>query len=634
MDDKEAKLDQLAWLCLTKPESIKLDDIGLTPEDMVSECQMMDGTPFFVDPERAKARALQYLQVVVIEPKLQAPAELFEGLFLCQAASGAGRGDKLPAVALARLHNNGIVDVAQLAIDAVGDGNGHPYRIGRVVADVIPLLDALDIPNVLMMVLLLEARGFLAPAIEDWMKRHPAEIEHVLEGCLAAPHLTLAPLLRTSFIVGVQNDRESWLARVHALVGTPDPLVALPALEALGFIDWSDIDATEIDRAVGVIRDKLQAGDGALRNTAARAGLYLVGTAPDRHTLIDEIAALEGIDVVQIIGDHLAYGPNELRAQSWCLDKIDLLAAKGVQESGAGHGIDHILAKEYSSRNKSRVLAWLETWARTNAERAPSVPGEFPQLFAQIVSDGEALGDLLVAWLMADAIGYQRMARKILDELSLSEVRGTAFSVSALDTLSAGGLLHLARRTLANVVRDHQRVSLAWSMTRTRDAEARVFALVFEVMSRHIGYDYPVATREHLEPLVATGAEDAQTRLAQQILEAMSAYYEPLKALPLVEELRPSSEQKIRFEKERARLMNEAFEEASKDSFFRKVATSIPLKAGRSMFFMRDGEVGGTTPMMSASHSVAVPRSESIDKVGSDMQRRQFILGKLKDGQA
>ncbi|KQR12858.1 MULTISPECIES: hypothetical protein [Xanthomonas] len=634
MDDKEAKLDQLAWLCLTKPESIKLDDIGLTPEDLVNECQMIDGTPSFVDPEKARARAVGYLQAAVIEPKLQAPAEMFDGLLRCQTASGAGRGDNLPAVALAELHNNGSVDVAQLGIDAFGGGDGHPYRIGRLVADVIPLLDALDIPNVLILVRLLEAKGFLAPAIGNWMKSHPAEIEHVFEGCLAALHLTLVPLLRTSLTVGVQNDKEPWLARVHTLVSAPDPLVALPALEALGFIDWSDIDAAEIDRAVEVIREKLQAGDEAVRNTAARAGLYLVDTAPDRHALIDEIAALEGLDVVQMIGDHLAYGANEPRAQPWYLDKIDLLAAKTGQESGAGHGIDHILAQEYTSGNKSRVLAWVETWARTNAERAPSVPGEFPQLFAQIVSDGEALGALLVAWLIADAIGYQRMARKILDELSLREVRGTAFSVSALDALSAAGLLHLARRTLANVVCDHQRVSLVWSMIRTHDAETRVFTLVFEVMARFIGYDYPVATREHLELLVATGAGDAQTRLAQQILEAMRAYYDPLKGLPVVEELRPSSEQEIRFEKERGRLMNEALEEASKHSFFREVATSIPLKAGRSMFLMRDGEVGETTPMMSASHSVAVPRSEAIDKVGSDMQRRRFILGKLEDDRA
>lgn len=634
MGDKEAKLDQLAWLFLTKPESIKLDDIGLTPEDLVNECQMIGGTPSFVDPEKTRARAIKHLQAAVIGPKLQAPAEMFDGLLRCQTTSGAGHGDELPGVALAQLHNNGSVEVAQLGIDALDGGDGHPYRIGRVVAEVIPLLDALDIPNVLMLVRLLEAKGFLAPAIGDWMKRHPAEIEHVLEGCLAVPDSALAPLLRISLIVGVQNDKEPWLARVHTLVSAPDPLVALPALEALGFIDWSDIDAAEIDRAVAVIRDKLQADDANVCNTAARAGLYLVSTAPDRHALIDEIVALEGPHIGQLVGDQLAYGAERLRAQPWYLEKVDLLAAKAGQDSGAGHGTDHILTQEYTSGNKARCLAWLGTWARTNAERAPSLPGEFPQLFAEIAKDGEAIGTLLIAWLMADDNGYQRMARKILDELSLREVRDIAFPVSALDALTSGGLLHLVRRTLANVVRDHQRVSLVWSMTRTHDAEARVFPLAFEVMAKFVGHDYPVATREHLEPLVATGEGDAQTRLAQQILEAMRAYYDPLKALPVVEELRPSSEQKTRFEKERGRLMNEAFEEASKDSFFRQVATSIPLKAGRSMFFMRDGEVGETTPMMSASHSVAVPRSETIDKVGSDMQRRQFILGKQEDDRA
>ena len=82
MDDREAKLDQLAWLCLTQPESIKLDDIGLTPEDLVSECQMIGGTPSFVDPEKARVRAIKHLQAAVSEKQLQAPAEMFDGHWL------------------------------------------------------------------------------------------------------------------------------------------------------------------------------------------------------------------------------------------------------------------------------------------------------------------------------------------------------------------------------------------------------------------------------------------------------------------------------------------------------------------------------------------------------------------------
>ena len=75
-------------------------------------------------------------------------------------------------------------------------------------------------------------------------------------------------------------------------------------------------------------------------------------------------------------------------------------------------------------------------------------------------------------------------------------------------------------------------------------------------------------------------------------------------------------------------LSNKAFEEASKNSIIRQIATTIHLKAGRSSFSMRGGEVGEKMHMSSMSHFMSLPRSESIDKVGSDLQRLHFNLDK------
>lgn len=305
-----------------------------------------------------------------------------------------------------------------------------------------------------------------------------------------------------------------------------------------------------------------------------------------------------------------------------------MLAAKAGQGEGAYHGLDHILTALYKSSEKSTCLQWMDTWAAANADKAPSLPERFPELFEALAQDDEDLGVLLVRWLTHDEVGIVKMARNVLDELGLRDRGGLAFPASVLDGMSPSSLLHLVRRVLANVLREEQRISLIWSLTRTDSAETRTYPLVRDAMANFVGYDYPTATREHLEAVLAKEDVAPAGKLAHQILEAMKKYYDTLDGLPTIEELRPLSEHRHRFAKEHHRLMNMAFEEASKNSIFRQIATTIHLKAGRSSFSMRDGEVGEKMHMSSASHSMSLPRSESIDKVGSDLQRLHSNLDK------
>ncbi|NHF68430.1 hypothetical protein [Xanthomonas hortorum] len=627
MDEYESKLDKLAWLSLTKPGAVTLEDLGLTPDDLSAACELVEGRPLFSDPEEAKARAVRHLQTAIIAPLVHAPPELFQELQQCRTEPGSARKANLPGRALAQLHNAGEIDALRLAIEAVQAGTSK-LGVVWVLSESLPLFDDIDIRNLLVLIGLLGAQGFVHGAAGEWMKLHPAAIERVVEACVAVPGPTLAPLLRVALIHGVGADRAPGLARIHALTGEPNQLVSMPAIEAIGYLDWSGADSADIDKAVEVIRAGLRSDDKALRATAAKSGLQLVNTATDRHALIDEIAKLDEPYVAGLVGDHLAFSAEHLSVQSWYQDKIDLLAAKTAQDMSSSHGLDHILARQYQSPEKARCLAWLEAWALANADSAPSLSEAFHEFFQSLVQDLEELGALLARWLMHDDLGIQNMTRKILGELGLQGVYGLAFPALVLDGMTSSSLRHLVRRTLANVVRDEQKVSLVWSLTCTDSAETRTFSLVHEAMANFVGYDYPSATKEYLEAVASAGLDSPLAKLAKQILDSMSRYYDAFKELPQIEELRPLSEQQHHFAKEHRRLMNEAFEEASKDSIFRQIATTIPLKAGRSMFFMRNGQMGDKAQMISTSHSVAVPRSESIDKVGSDLRRRRFILAK------
>ncbi|MBQ4855826.1 hypothetical protein IMW82_14220 [Rhodanobacter sp. B2A1Ga4] len=627
MSESKSKLDELAWLSLTKPDTASIEALGLTSDDVSEICDLSDSRVSFRDPEYAKERAIRHIQLAVIAPAAKTPSEMFKVLQRCWLASGPTREKNLCGLALARLHNSGEMDALQAAIEAVREG-GDAFAVSRVLSASLPFFDGIDVPNLLVLAGLAGPQALLHHAAGEWMKDHPSYHDEIVAGCLAIRSEGLVPLLRTALIRGAAVDRGSWLARIHALVVDSNELVSLPAIEALGLLDWSDARTEDTEKAVEVIRLGLQSSVERRLVAAVGAGLNLVSTAPDQHRLIDEIAALDRPYVVQQIGDHLAYRGEHLKMQPWYQQKIDLLATKSGQGEGAYHGLDHILAARCKSSDKSASLRWLDMWAAANANDTPSFPKRFSELFEALAQDNEALGALLARWLKHDDIGIVKMARSVLDDLGLRERGGLAFPASVLDGMSQPSLLHLVRRMLANVLREEQRISLVWSLTRTDSAESRTYSLVRDAMVNFVGYDYPTATREYLEAVVVKEGQAPAGQLAQQILEAMKEYYDALDALPVIEELRPLSEDRHRFAKEHYRLTNKAFEEASKNSIFRQIATTVHLKAGRSSFSMRNGEVGEKMHMSSMSHFMSLPRSESTDKVGSDLQRLQFNLDK------
>ncbi|NKZ37365.1 hypothetical protein HF690_00165 [Oleiagrimonas citrea] len=632
MSESESKLDELAWLSLTKPDTASIEALGLATDDVGEICDLSDGRVSFRDPEYAKERAVRHIQLAVIAPAAKTPIAMFKALQRCWLASGPARGDNLCGLALAQLHNSGEMDALQAAIEAVQEG-GDAFTVSRGLSVSLPFFDEIDVPNLLILAGLVGPEALLHHAAGEWMKDHPSYLDEIIAGCLAIRSEGLAPLLRTALIRGTCVNKGSWLARIHALVADSNELVSLTAVEALGLLDWSDVEIEETEKAVEVIRAGLQSSVERRLATAVEAGLNLVSTAPGQHGLIDEIAALDRPYVVQQIGDHLAYRGKHLEVHPWYQQKIELLATKSGQGEGAYHGLDHILAARCKSSDKSASLRWLDMWAAANANDTPSLPQRFPELFEALAQDNEALGALLARWLKHDDIGIVKMARSVLDNLGLRERGSLAFPVSVLDGMSQPNLLHLVRRTLANVLREEQRISLVWSLTRTDSAESRTYPLVRDAMVNFVGYDYPTATREYLEAVVAKEGQAPAGQLAKQILEAMKKYYDALDALPLIEELRPLSEDRHRFAKEHHRLTNKAFEEASKNSIIRQIATTVHLKAGRSSFSMRDGEVGEKMHMSSMSHFMSLPRSESIDKVGSDLQRLHFNLDKDGDEQ-
>lgn len=623
MTSRDSRLDKLAWLLLSAPQTATLEEVGLSEDELGQEFYLQEGSIGFSDRSLTVQRAIRHIQDAVILPTLASPQQLFAELQRMTAQARRARSDRLVGQALSQLGNSGKLDALDLALQA-SEGANSTMAVQRVMSEVLPLLEGLQPEKLLTLIECSEQGGLLVSGATYRMQHEPGLIAPITEACVQHPTLKSGLLLRNALIEATVADRTDGLARIHDLISSSLPALSLPALEALGKVNWSAAEQSQTETALIVIRSGLSSDKDDVRRTAITACLDLVETAPAQHGLIDEILALDDPELPGRVGDHLAFSAHHLNQESWYLDKVDLLAGKaGVMRNGL-HGIDHILAQLFDA-DRSRCMAWIGTWAAAHTDRELSLANEFPSLFEKMVEEREELGVLLAQWLTHDEYRMQRAASDALDELSLHRITGMVFPVRLLDTMADAELQLLVLRTVGHVLSDEQQVSLVWSLTKAGSARERTYPLVLDTMVNSIGYDYPHAVRSYLGDVSTGDAARPEVRLAQEILGAMDSYDQPLQALSPAEELLPSSEEHNFFLKGRAKQMRQSMDRANENSFTARIATMIPIKAGRSMFQVIEGRVGHNTPMISTSHSAAFPRSEVIDKVGSDMQRRHIF---------
>lgn len=593
-----------------------------------------------LDAHELNERALHHVYGSMVLPSLSDPSALFRQLNRVWAESRSSHDANLHGRALAMAHNTETTDGLALAVTAIEQG-GDVFATIRMIVDALPLFEKINVQDLLRFCNVAYPRtkndlanGLPYNAAEQWLTQHSEDVGVVIDACLAAPSEGLSTLLRIALVRAAASDPIATLNRIHTLRLSERKPIYSAALEALGLLEWSLLDRSAIDQAVAALRDGLASPDDARVFSSALGALWLVDQSPDDHQMIDEVALLDRPFVTRLVGDHLGFRSDTIEAQAWFPDKIMLLARKADLHSGSCHGVDHVLASFLKNGTTTEVTdRWLDTWIHSRGEysETESFPRLLPQLFDAMRRDGKGLNHLLIRWLLDADLRVQRAARDVLDELGHKNVLGLRVPREMIDPMSQDELVHLVRRLLGNVLRDDQLVALVWSLTDTQSAESRTFPLVHTVLADHVGYSYPQATRTHLGKVIESESDSSLGRLATATLQRMENYYDKLNALPYIEELKSPDDHRQRYRKASQRAMNQAYEDANKNSILQLIATKIPLKGGRSSFSRRNGKIGEKMHLSSFSHSMAFPRAEVIDSVGCAIERFHFQMAKVGD---
>lgn len=589
----------------------------------------------FIDERTLVLAATEHVLRTESVALLSAPKACFEYLDDIFAKE-IGKELRVSAHVLAELHNSGQLDGFVWARQAIETGVGV-FDVLHVMEGAVPLFREAQAEAMLEFfsghyetVKGDLAGGMLYAKLHPWLARQPDLSRKLMEMHMVAPQEASASLYGSALQALILHNFNEGFKLALAAVRHPTDLISQPALHRLGLLNFAEPPQCEARaQVISFCADIVRTIGHRDLPTAVQTLARLLPEAEAAIVpVLEEAAATENPQVLYVLSEALSRERN-LRDRPWYWPLFRRLAVTKADQKGIVDNLDMVLMDWVRKPDwQERAMEFLDAWIANQSREAlrdASLEKHFDATFHHLKEKLDLLGDALTRWLLHDDLRYPIVAFRTISRLRADGVQTLVLDPAILNELDANGMLFLVRRILGYIVGDDAQIGLIFSLVRTRDAKVRTLGLVADVLRTHVGYDYPHQTIEFLQARQASPDEDEEVKkLCAEVIAALQSHLADLDALPWLKELVPPSGKSYRFAKERAKQMNEAFEDASKDSIWRQITSRVVLKAGLRSFQTINGQY--TTPMelKSVSHSMALPRSEIADPAGAARDRYFF----------
>lgn len=503
-----------------------------------------------------------------------------------------------------------------------------PYLNDIVVPSIIDLIAAKYEPTKNDMV-----AGAINGALERWLEKRPSValdlhkkvLENLSEATSSLMGNAIVALSKSDYSVGVEMariDTRSDLL-IQAQVGT----------WTLGRLLLDECaPPAAINIVVETVINLIRSGRPEIRSQAISASVSAMHKTAAFDHLLQSLAENGDQEVLCATASALFLKSKEIRERGITKLWLQLLTALNPEFKGAIRDFDYALSQLLTDpENAKVVMVTLGQWVAINVQQISidsSTIELFNGTFRKLSNMGEHWSALVTDWLLSDRQAHAAALAGVLTQFSHHSAIEIKLDKSHLDKLSTGNLLFLARRILGYVHDRAQMTSLALSMLQSNDAENRIYPVLRSLLIEEIGYDYPGSTVDALHKAAQETSSISDQDFLRTAAAAINQVTEEQSTLPSINELRPPTRLRRLFARARAKQMNRSFEEASKNSIFRKIATEIPLKAGAGTFNYRDSSYGPSMKLSSVSHSIELPRREAFDPIGNSIRHLGFRLAK------
>jgi len=361
-----------------------------------------------------------------------------------------------------------------------------------------------------------------------------------------------------------------------------------------------------------------------VRNTAIRAAATATAETDVFVERLTELGNKADQDALGAIAQTLWANLDRIKCKPYFTPWLRFLHKVPSSCEGILEHFDHTLSRLLSDPlYQDLALLCLTEWVEVNGKgnsRDESVPELFDTVTIELLQRPKLLSLVVTDWMLAENKRLASAAAGILAYAGIHGLEKAEFNIDRLDSLGHVDLLFLARRLLGFIISENQLLSLAMSFLKTSDAPNRTFAILRSLLVDEIGYDYPHSTIETLNAAQAADERPEFKSFYSHVIEAISSQMKALQDLPHLVELSPPPNLQRHFAKARSKQMEQAMREARKKSIIRQILTEVPIKAGVGYFSFHEGNYSEPSSLKSVSHSVTLPRRNTLDTVGAELR--------------
>lgn len=475
--------------------------------------------------------------------------------------------------------------------------------------------------------------GAIHGALETWLETRPDDARELHAGVLDNLSEATASLLGNAIVALSKTDYETAVDVAKGDVRSGVSMRAQVGAWTLGRLLLDDRATRE---SVNVVVDEviklIEGGQDELRSEGIKAAVRAMHAMPAFDSILQQLAEHGNQDVLCSAANAIFLKSNELSERGITQRWLQLLTALKPEFNSAISDLDYAMSRMLVTPSDAElVVSVLSQWV-ANHGTAGAIDSDTAKLFNHTIRALSALEDnwpsLLTNWLVSEHQKHAAALAGILIELSHHSDINLKFDKNQIDQLTAYDLLFLARRMLGYIHDRAQLTSLSLSLLQSNHVETRIYPMLRALLVDEIGYDYPSSTITALRNAADTSSSTTDKDFLLKAAKAIDRVIDAQESLPSLNELKPPTMLRRLFARARRKQMEASYEEASKGSFWREVATVIPIKAGSGMFSYRESNYGSSTKLSSMSHSIELPRREAFDPIGNAIRHLGFRLAK------
>ena len=506
-------------------------------------------------------------------------------------------------------------------------GNALPYIVNINIQDLIDLVEAQHKKtsgNSSSSMFFSQLRDYLTVHTSDAKTLYTLVRENITQANTELYDAALTSLAMADQI------REATFFALDDIASSCDDIV-IAALWVLGRISrqWekeTDLKARvqETIKAMGYhseLKVKLQAWN-ALSNAA--------DSQPELITELLTHAQTKNQEALQILGNFVSMNLEVVESHP---NNIEIFQILTELDANRVHNFDYALSKLVGNcANHQLIYSCITMWM-VKHYNDKTLDGKLIHCFDQSIMEllkTSLLSELMTRWLISDEWALGSTFGDLISHLWVHEFRCPVLSKRLIDTFNAQDLKHLARRLLGWTFHEEPLLSMAFSLLETDDARSRTFGLVYHLLVKHIGRDYPRATLENIQEKVINASPEV-ANLLSSIKDELHAYTEAINQLPLRQELKPPMQLCRAIAVKRARENRDSMEKINEQSIFHQFCNRIPLKAGIGFFSLHDEMIGEISRLASRSYSASLPVQSVLDPLNDAISRLEFRLAKRGD---